>query len=135
MAQEDQGSREDLRRGEGGGGGGGGGEGSGGGVARELEEVAAEVAAKAKAEVAAEVAAKAKAEGAAGGARKVAREAAIREATQDRRLHALSGPTLLNPGCRTLPGRAAETIRAHWEVCGVQPTAGSGSCACSRPLG
>ena len=123
MAQEDQGSREDLRRGEGGGGGGGGGEGSGGGVARELEEVAAEGAAKAKAEVAAEV------------ARKVAREAAIREATQDRRLHALSGPTLLNPGCRTLPGRAAETIRAHWEVCGVQPTAGSGSCACSRPLG
>ena len=83
-------------------------------MARELEEVAAEVAAKAKAEVAAEVA---------------------REATQDRRLHALSGPTLLNPGCRTLPGRAAETIRAHWEVCGVQPTAGSGSCACSRPLG
>ena len=101
MAQEDQGSREDLRRGEGGGGGGGGGEGSGGGVARELEEVAAEVAAKAKAEVAAEVAAKAKAE--------VAAEVA-REATQDRRLHALSGPTLLNPGCTTLPGRAAETI-------------------------
>ena len=67
-------------------------------MARELEEVAAEVAAKAKAEVAAEV------------ARKVAREAAIREATQDRRLHALSGPTLLNPGCTTLPGRAAETI-------------------------